>query len=178
MKTNAPIKNMVRITLALGLALCAAFSTATAATATGIDGKTAFARLKSLSGDWTGPEMMGHKLNQNYRVIAGGSAVMETCFPGTKMEMVSLYYLKGDSLEMSHYCMLGNQPHMRLNTRKSSADTLVFDFAGGDNISSTNGHMHAATLHIAGRNKIEMTGTLKMKGKPDMTCNSTLVRKR
>lgn len=176
MKTHTS-PNVVRHVLALVLVLLVTISPVNATTTAGTDAKSAFARLKSLAGDWTGPKMMGHRMNQNYRVIAGGSAVMETCFPGTPMEMVSIYYLKGDSLVMTHYCVMGNQPRMKLNTRKSSADTLVFDFDGGDNLRSTNGHMHSATLHLSGRNKIEMTGTAKMQGKPDSTCNSTLVRK-
>jgi hypothetical protein len=177
MKTYPCFQDTVRPLFALVCAVLVTVSNTQAATPAGLDAKTAFARLKSLSGDWTGPKMMGHKLNQNYRVIAGGSAVMETCFPGTPMEMVSLYYLKGDKLVMQHYCMLANQPRMKLNTKKSTADTLVFDFDGGDNIRSTNGHMHSATLHIAGRNKIELTGSLREKGKPDSSCSNTLVRK-
>ena len=42
------------------------------ATTGGIDGKAAFARMKSLSGDWTGPKMMGHRMNVNFHVIAEG----------------------------------------------------------------------------------------------------------
>lgn len=179
MNTNAPLHTIVRPALALALAVAAIFSTASTAHAE-LDAQAAFEKLKSLSGDWAGPKMEGmpHATNQNYRVIAGGSAVKETCFPGTDMEMVSLYYLKGNDLVMQHYCVMGNQPRMKLNTKKSTADTLVFDFDGGDNIKSTQGHMHSATLHFVGANKIEMSGVAKEKGKPDQTCTNTLTRKR
>jgi hypothetical protein len=177
MKTNTSLRTIVSLSLALVFALPVAVPSAKAAATGGIDAKSAFALIKSLSGDWTGPKMAGHRMNSNYRVIAGGSAVLETCFPGTPMEMVSLYYLKGGSLVMAHYCVMGNQPRMKLNTRNSTADTLVFDFAGGDNLRTTKGHMHSATMRIVGRNKIEITGTGKEKGKPDTTCSSTLVRK-
>src|SRR5438552_2636683 len=122
MKTFAPLR-------IVAIALTLAFSSAHAATTGGIDGKAAFARMKSLAG--------------NFRVIASGSAVLETCFAGTPMEMVTVYYLKDDKLVQTHYCMLGNQPRMKLNAKKSSADTLVFDFAGGDNMKSTKMNMHA-----------------------------------
>jgi hypothetical protein len=154
-----------------------AFSSARAATTTGgIDGKTAFARMKSLSGDWTGPKMMGHRFVMNYRVIAGGSAVVATCFAGTPMEMITVYYLNGDKLVQTHYCMLGNQPRMKLNPKKSSADTLVFDFAGGDNIKSTKMNMHGETLHFVSRNKIENTCTGEENGKTGSTHTAVLVR--
>ena len=177
MKTRSILISAIRFSLIPILAGGVSLSNASAATPAGVDAKTAFTKMKSLSGEWTGPKMMGHRLNQKYRVIAGGSAVMETCFPGTPMEMVSVYYLKGDNLMMTHYCMLGNQPRMKFNPKKSTSDTFVFDFAGGDNLNSTKGHMHSAKMHFVGKNKIEMTGTAKEKGKPDSTCTSTLVRK-
>lgn len=172
MKTNSVLR-----TITLASILLAGASLSNAATTTGVDAKTAFAKMKSLSGTWTGPKMMGQRMTEKYSVIAGGSAVMETCFPGTPMEMVSVYYLKGNDLVMTHYCMMGNQPRMKFNERKSTADTYVFDFAGGDNLGSTKGHMHSAKLHFVAKNKMEMTGTAKEKGKPDSTCSATMVRK-
>ena len=177
MKATASLHDVVRHLLVPVLALGLSLSGASAATTQGVDARTAFARLKSLSGDWTGSKMMGHRMNVDYRVIAGGSAVLETCFPGTPMEMVTVYYVKGNDLILSHYCMLGNQPRMKLNTKKSTPDTLVFDFAGGDNIGSTKSHMHSATLKFVGRNRLESTGTLKERGKPESTCSTTLTRK-
>jgi hypothetical protein len=166
-----------RYCLTLGLGLGLAFSSAKAAPAGGVEAKTAFARMKSLSGDWAGPKMMGTHLNMNFRVIAAGSAVLATCFAGTPNEMITVYYLNGDKLVQTHYCMLGNQPRMRLNPKKSSADTLVFEFAGGDNIRSTKMNMHGETLRFIGRNKIEMTCTGEEKGKPSGAHSSVLVRK-
>lgn len=168
---------IVRPALTLVFALGLGLSSANAAAASGIDAKTAFARMKSLSGDWTGPKMMGTQMNMNFRVIAAGSVVLATCFAGTPNEMITVYYLNGDKLVQTHYCMLGNQPRMRLNTKKSSADTLVFDFAGGDNIKSTKMNMHGETLHFVGRNKIESTCVSEEKGKPITTHTAVLVRK-
>ncbi len=141
-----------------------------------IDSKTAFARMKSLSGDWQGPKMMGKRCDVNYRVIAGGSAVLETCFANTPMEMVSVYYPTGKTLAMTHYCMLGNQPRMKLNLKKSTADTLVFDFAGGDNIKTTKMNMHSTTLHFVGKNKIQSTCTGEENGKRGQTHTALFTR--
>jgi len=152
-------------------------SSSPAASAGAVDGKSAFARLKSLSGDWVGPKMMGTRLNMNFRVIAAGSAVLATCFEGTPNEMITVYYLNGDNLVQTHYCMLGNQPHMKLNPKKSTADTLVFDFAGGDNIKSTKMNMHGQTLHFIGKNKMEASCTSQEKGKACSVNTTVLVRK-
>jgi hypothetical protein len=165
MKVVSLYRILISSIVALGFVASAAVPSAHAATAGGVDAKTAFARMKSLAGTWSGPKMMGQRCNLNYRVIAGGSAVLETCFEGTPMEMVTVYYPVGNSLVQTHYCVAGNQPHMKLNLKKSSADTLVFDFAGGDNIKTTKMNMHATTLHFVGKNKMENTCTGQENGK-------------
>ena len=59
-------------------------------------------------------------------LIAERSAVIETIFPGTPNEMVSMYYDddKGH-LAMTHYCMMRNRPHFGLI--KSGKDELKLD---------------------------------------------------
>src|SRR5437868_15374337 len=72
--------------------------------------------LKGLAGEWTGKAKHGdmeHEATVTYKVTAGGSAVVETVFPGTEHEMVTVYHQDGDDLVLTHYCMLGNQPRMR-----------------------------------------------------------------
>lgn len=174
MKANALFQNLLRFTLVLTLILSATLPKASAAT----DAKTAFERIKSMAGDWVGPKMMGTTMKANYRVIASGSAVLATFFPNTKNEMISVYYIADGKLVMTHYCMLGNQPRMKLNTKKSSDDTLVFEFAGGDNIKSTKMNMHGETLRFLSKNKVESTCEGQEKGKPKTTHSSIMVRKR
>ncbi|MEQ1862425.1 MAG: hypothetical protein ABMA13_21105 [Chthoniobacteraceae bacterium] len=138
------------------LILAALALTATLASAAPITDAAAFAKLKTLKGTWDGPEMPGMgKLRTTYRTIAAGSAVIETCFAGTKNEMVSLYTLNSRGrLVMTHYCTLGNQPHCTLDTKRSTDTTLVFKFDGGENIKTTAMHMRGMTLEFAGANKI------------------------
>lgn len=177
MNIHSHIRVLSRSALILALAAGTAVSSAKASSPTGIDAKAAFARMKSLSGDWTGPKEMGTRLKVNFRTIAGGSAVVATFFPGKPQEMISVYYMDGNNLVQTHYCVLGNQPHMKLNTKKSSADTLVFDFAGGDNIKSTKMNMHGETIRFLGKNKIESMCSSQEKGKPNATNSALLVRK-
>ncbi|EKD42754.1 MAG: hypothetical protein ACD_73C00032G0002 [uncultured bacterium] len=75
----------------------------------------AFDLLKSLSGTWKGTWVVGDRkqpMQVKYRVTSGGTAVEETIFPNTPQEMVSVYTLRDGKVHMTHYCMLGNQPHM------------------------------------------------------------------
>jgi len=61
-------------------------------------GSKEFERIKTLAGTWKGKMDMGQgpmDMAVIYRVVAGGSAVEERTFPGTPMEMVTMYHDKG-----------------------------------------------------------------------------------
>lgn len=119
-----------------------------------------------------------------FRVTAGGSAVHETIFPGSKMEMVSVYHLDRGRLLMTHYCVLGNQPRMKLNTRKSTARELVFDFDGGTNLDPRRDHhMHSMRVTLPlptkiGPQKLTTNCTSWQGGKPAPGCAVTMTRRK
>jgi hypothetical protein len=109
------------------------------------DAKAAFARLKSLAGEWEGHAMTpdGPPMKSEFRLTGNGSALAERLFPGSDHEMLSVYYLDGGDLVLTHYCAMGNQPHMKL-VAGGAEGALLFDFVGGSNIDPRKGsHMHA-----------------------------------
>jgi hypothetical protein len=132
-----------------------------------------FERLKSLAGDWTAKTEHGEHKGEakvNYRVTAGGSVVMETLFGGTPGEMITMYYLDGGKLVLTHYCMLHNQPHMTLGAG-STADALQFACdasASGDNLASEKEpHMHAAAIRFVDADHVQTQWTMWTGGKAD-----------
>jgi hypothetical protein len=107
-----------------------------------------FDRMKALVGKWSGKVDMGQgpvDMIAEYRVIAGGSVIEERVFPGSPMEMVSMYYDKGGKLAMTHYCMLGNRPQMNLKASDASSITLDFDEACGID-AKKDCHMHGTKI--------------------------------
>lgn len=117
----------------------------------------AFKTLTKLAGKWSGPMMTpdGPIGECEYRVTAGGSAVMLTQFPGTPYEMITMFTVDGQDLFATHYCAGGNQPTMKLNVAKSSPAELVFDFV---KVTGTHDHdhIHDARIRIQGE-KLEET---------------------
>ena len=113
-------------------------------------------RMKTLAGVWTGTgnmEPTGQAVRVEYRVTGAGSAVVETLFPGTPHEMVSVYYDKDGALYMTHYCSMGNRPQMML--KNSTADTIELDLAPGGEIAvDKEPHMHALKLTFDGADKL------------------------
>ena len=104
-----------------------------------------FAKLKKLAGDWTHAKDKTGKeaVTLRYRVISGGSAVEEELMPGTQGSMTSIYSLDNGNLVMTHYCSLGNQPHL-MATKSSTAARMEFECSGGGgNMKSENDlHIH------------------------------------
>lgn len=119
-------------------------------------GSEAFAKIKALAGTHQAamPDMGGGKAEVDYRVTAGGTAVIETMFRGEPHEMITVYTAEGDSVVATHYCAGGNQPVMRLNAAKSSANELVFDFVS---ITGTKGasHINGVTFRFGHDGKVE-----------------------
>lgn len=91
-----------------------------------------FKFLKSLAGSWKGTHFFketGKKstIKTRYRVTAGGSAIEETIFPGTPFEMVSMYTQQKDKVHMTHYCVMGTQPHLVEKESSANQIKLAFD---------------------------------------------------
>jgi len=143
-------------------------------------GAASLDRLKALAGEWVAAEdgEMAKKgdLVSRYAVSAGGTAVVETVFPGSPHEMVTVYHLDGPDLVLTHYCMEGNQPRMR--ARKTSGARLEFAFEGGTNIDpKRDRHMNSAWVELLGADEIRSEWTELAEGKPVLVAKSHLVRK-
>ena len=126
------------------------------------EGSQAFQQMKQLAGNWEGTMDMGkgaQKIRASYRVTSAGSALVETVFEGTPMEMVTIYHDdKNRKLSLIHYCGLNNRPKMVLIG--NSENTLEFDLAGDAPIDvAREPHMHALTLTFAGRDEMKQHWT-------------------
>ena len=124
-------------------------------------GSKAFERLKTLAGNWTGTDTKGDQTSPvaaHYAVTSNGSVVVETLFPGSPHEMVTVYHDRKGTLAMTHFCALGNRPTMTLT---SSSDTqLEFSLDNGGEVDAANeAHMHALTLSLPAADKLVQTWT-------------------
>ncbi|NND97405.1 MAG: hypothetical protein HKN47_08785 [Pirellulaceae bacterium] len=123
-------------------------------------------RIKGLVGTWTGEVDHGNgpeKVTLVYRVTAGGSAVVETYNPGSSMEMVTVYHDRDGKLELTHYCMLGNQPRLKLTG--SSDKSVSLELAKDSDIEKDEMHMCALTIEFESEDKIKQIWSMNMDGK-------------
>jgi hypothetical protein len=119
--------------------------------------------FKQLAGDWVGtttPRLKdAQEVHVKYKVTAGGSAVVETLFPGTEHEMVSVIHRDGPDLLLTHYCMLGNQPQMKASGQ-GEGSRIEFKFVRATNLKSDKDkHMHDATYTFVDRDTLQAEWT-------------------
>ena len=118
------------------------------------DSAAAFARLKTLAGEWEANTDKG-KIHLTYEVISGGNAIAEHESSDQMPEMLTVFYLDGNRLLLTHYCMAGNQPRMEARTFDPQTGELRFQYLDATNLASPNaGHMHNVTLRIVDNNHL------------------------
>jgi len=113
------------------------------------DAQRSFDKLKALAGSWEGtvtttpltPEVQGKPIQVTLRTTSMGHALMhEAKIAGRQDDPITMLYLDGDRLMLTHYCDAGNRPRM---VAKASADGRSVEFDFVDVAGSTQyGHMH------------------------------------
>jgi hypothetical protein len=148
-----------------------------------ITAKEAFAKLKALAGTWNNKTSNAEhhfpdsESKVTYRLTGAGSALVETDYPGSGHEMVSVYHLDKDDLRMTHYCAAGNQPRMKLDLAASTPTRLVFVFDGGSNLDPDKDmHIHGLTVDFQGEDKARFAWDANAGGKKASTTTFDLTR--
>lgn len=137
--------------------------------------------IKKLAGDWV---MLGEgdkptdTVASSFRVTAAGTAVVETLFPGTPSEMVTVYHMDGDALVLTHYCGLGNQPRLRVE-KTDDPKVFAFNFVSCTNLKSEKAHhMHEAKMTLVSDDHIKLAWTSYKDGKAEEPHTFNLGRKK
>ena len=123
------------------------------------DAQKSFDKLKTLAGTWQGPvrtvpkqeDIDNTRLEVTLRVTSRGNALVhEMKAAGTPDDPakydhpLTMLYLDGDRLYLTHYCDAGNRPRMVARTSEDGGKVEfdLVDVAGG----SQYGHMHHAVF--------------------------------
>ncbi len=180
MRCSPKVLGLACALLALGVCAYAAQSGGKGATKE-TKPNPAFERMKKLAGDWEGTASFGAAPGEpaqlTIKSTAGGSALVEIEFPGTDHEMMSMIYVDKGEIVLTHYCHLGNQPHMK--GKLVEDDEVHFEFASGANIDpKTDMHMHAARYQIIDEDLFTSTWTRYEAGKPGTDTRMEMKRKR
>lgn len=140
-----------------------------------------FDAIKALSGTWVSEKPLtegpfaGKTFTNTFRVTAGSTAIIETEFEGSEHEMLNVFTTDGESVRLTHYCMMGNQPVMKAATMENGV--IKFEFESGGNIANRDvPHMDSVEFKIEG-NRLTETWTMYASGKVTEHVKLVFVRK-
>ena len=167
--------------LKLLLLISTALNAKAPSTSAEVQANAAFARIKSLAGEWQSVGTQGEHSKLSYQVISGGSAVMERfssdALPPNSGEMVTIYYIDRGELVLTHYCIAHNQPHLKATSYNPQTDELNFDFVAGGNMpTGSEGHMHSAQMHFIDDNHLSSEWQYMEAGLPKFKETSQFTR--
>lgn len=148
----------------LGLTMLLILVLLTGSAFTQSDAQKSFDALKTLAGTWTGPvtttpvhpEWENKPVWLSMRITSRGNALVhEMKKPGTpddtkKDDPITMLYLDGDRLVLTHYCDAGNRPRM-VGKMLPDGKSVEFDFLDVSG-STQYGHMHHAVFTIIDAN--------------------------
>ena len=148
-----------RIAVSVLFVLIAATAFAADAAPTPSDAQKSFDQLKTLAGSWQGhittvpqaADIEGKLAQVSLRVTSMGNAIVhEATGDGRPDDPITMLYLDGDRLLLTHYCDAGNRPRM-VGKMSPDGKTVEFEFldVGG---STQYGHMHHAVFTFVDAN--------------------------
>lgn len=145
----------------------------------GANGVAAFEQLKALTGHWEAQPAGENKATLDLELTSAGTALMERAHMvdgGKTVEMITLYYVDGDQLKLTHYCMAGNQPTM-VGTYNPETRTVKFDLSSITNLKSPDaGYMHHAVYTFIDNDHFKAAWTFRKDQKDAFTEDVTYVR--
>lgn len=109
-----------------------------------------FERFKKLEGSWKGRSTKGWTEAITFKAIAQGSVVHESSFDAHPNEtMATMYYLDGDRLLLTHYCVSKTQPRLQATAFEEGGRKVTFSFLDATNLSSRDkGHMDKVVVNF------------------------------
>ena len=123
------------------------------------EAKKSFDKMKTLAGSWEGPvttnpaqpELNGKISDITLRVTSMGNALMhEMRQSGRPDDPITMFYLDGDQLYLTHYCDAGNRPRMA-GKLMPDGKTVEFEFVDVTG-NMRYGHMHHAVITVIDEN--------------------------
>ena len=138
------------------------------------DAQQAFEKMKTLAGSWQG-NVMGMTVQETIRVTSRGNAILhEMTSSAMPDNPITMIYVDGDRLLLTHYCDSGNRPRME---GKMLADGNSFEFNLVDITGNTDrGFMNRVAFTIVDANHHSEESTWTLPGNKSFRATVTLQR--
>jgi len=138
------------------------------------DAQKAFEKLKTLAGSWQG-SVMGMSVQATIRVTSRGNAILhEVTSSGMPDNPITMIYVDGDRLLLTHYCDSGNRPRMegKISPDGNSVEFTLFDITGN----TEKGFMNRIVFTIVDANHHNEESTFMLPGNKSFRAGGVLQR--
>jgi len=139
------------------------------------DAQKAFEKLKTLAGTWQG-SVMGMSVQTTIRVTSRGNAILhEMTSSGMPDNPITMIYVDGDRLLLTHYCDSGNRPRMegKISPDGNSVEFTLFDITGN----TEKGFMNRIAFTIVDANHHNEESTFMLPGNKAFRAGGVLQRR-
>jgi hypothetical protein len=138
--------------------------------------EAAFERLKSLVGEWKKVGSDGTSFYISFKTSANDSVLIENWMRQDSSHSLTLYHMDNGKILATHYCPLGNQPRLQLESSLNDK-SFAFVFKDATNLlSHDKSHQQRLSINIISANEIELSEIYVENGKPESS-SMRLVRK-
>ncbi|MGH9756710.1 MAG: hypothetical protein ACRD4M_03165 [Candidatus Acidiferrales bacterium] len=157
------------LTLALAASLWLAATSMAGPRQDAANANLAFNKLQTLVGHWEAKTDKG-TVSTTFRLVSGGSTLLETMdMPGGN-EMITAYYLDQNRLLLTHYCESGNQPRMQASSFDPKSNRIDFQFLDATNLPNPDAaHMHQVSITFGTSGEVMESWTFYKGGKAGST---------
>ena len=138
------------------------------------DAQKAFEKLKTLAGTWQG-SVMGMSVQATIRVTSRGNAILhEVTSSAMPDNPITMIYVDGDRLLLTHYCDSGNRPRMegKISTDGNRVEFALFDITGN----TEKGFMNRIAFTIVDANHHNEESTFMLPGNKSFRAGGVLQR--
>jgi hypothetical protein len=138
------------------------------------DAQKAFEKLKTLAGSWQG-SVMGMSVQATIRVTSRGNAILhEMTSSAMPDNPITMIYVDGDRLLLTHYCDSGNRPQMegKISPDGNSVEFTLVDITGN----TEKGFMNRIVFTLVDANHHNGESTWMLPGKKSFNAQVVLQR--
>jgi hypothetical protein len=137
------------------------------ASASHADAQAAFARMRSLVGEWQAPLPKDETMIDIFRPIAFGTALLHEEWKNGEQLTATVFYVDGSRLRADHYCDMGNQ--LRYVDESTDPQVLRFVLNDASNLDTHPNHFHSTTWRYLDAGHHVQDWEIAVPGKPSKT---------
>jgi len=140
------------------------------------DAQKAFETLKTLAGTWQA-NVMGMDVQATIRVTSRGNAILHEATSSSRPDdPITMIYVDGDRLILTHYCDSGNRPRMegKISPDGNSVEFNLVDITGN----TQRGFMNHVAFKIVDANHHNEESTWTLPGNKPMSVQAVFQRAR